>query len=135
MRVDWHSCLSEGYGLHNIGGLATYSRQAQQTVEIARHLATIIVDKHTRQLYEMTGFGVGIANTLYVLVDLKLVGFGHRMGIGKVSKQFGRNLVDTLVGALRTEHNGYKQLEDARKLQLGGGVAVDGAQVVEHMAV
>ena len=111
MSVDGHCRLSERHCLHHIGCLAAHTGQTQQTVKIVRHFATIIALYHARQLYKMSCLGVGIAYALDILVDLCLVGLRHGMSIRIMAKEFGSDLIDSLVGALRTKYYGNEQLK------------------------
>lgn len=135
VRVDWHRCLAERHSQHHVSRLAPYAWQAQQTVEVVRHFAPVLALYHASQLDEVARLGVRITHTLHVFVHLKLVGFCHRACVGIVGEEFGRHLIDTLVGALRTEHNGNEQLEHAAKLQFGSHFWMDAAEVVEHIFI
>ena len=52
-----------------------------------------------------------------------------------MGEEFGRHLIDTLVGTLRAEHNGNEQLEHAAKFQFGSHFGMDAAEVVEHIFI
>ena len=106
VRVDGHRSLAERHSQHHVSRLTTYAWQAQQTVEVVRHFTPVLALYHAGEFYEVARLRIGIAHTLHVLVHLKLVGFCHRACVGIVGEEFGGHLVDTLVGALRAEHNG-----------------------------
>ena len=135
MRVDGHRSLAERHSQHHVSCLSPYARQAQQTVEVVRHLTPVFTLYHASEFYEVASLGVGIAHALHVFVHLKLVGFCHRACVGIMGEEFGRHLIDTLVGTLRAEHNGNEQLEHAAKFQFGSHFGMDAAEVVEHIFI
>ena len=135
MSVYWHCRLSKRNRLHNISCLATYTRQLKQAVKVGWHFSHKIINQHLRQLHKMTCLGIGIAHALYILVYLCLISLSHRLSVRIMCKQLGCYLIDTLVGTLRTKHNGYKQLKYGAKLKLGCNLGMKLSKIVEYVGI
>ena len=115
--VDSKSGFPEGHALNNVGGLTTHTRQIQQQVHIRGHLASMLLNQSPRHLHQMIGLRVGVGDTADILQYVFWLRLRHRLGIGIVTEQFRRHLIDSLVGALGTENDGHEQLEHAAKLE------------------
>ena len=71
--IDGHSVHAEGDCLHDVGGLASYAREAQQVVHAAGYLAMVVGDEHLGELHEVTCLGAGVGDATDVLKDLCLI--------------------------------------------------------------
>ena len=67
----------------------------------------------------MLGLGVGVGDAADVSQHILGFGLRHGLGIRVMTEQFWGDLIDTLIGTLRTQDNSHQQLEHATKLQFG----------------
>ena len=61
--------------------------------------------------HEVGGLGVGIADALDILKDLRLVGSGHRRSIREALEESRGHQVHALVSTLGAEDHSHQQLE------------------------
>jgi len=135
MCVNWHCRKAESNGAHDVGGLPANTRQSEQRGFIGGYFAAKLAHQEARHRHKMSRFGARIGHTSHVVKDFVLIRLSHRCSVGKTAKQLGRNHIDTLVGALRTENDGNKQLESAAKLKLGGYFGLALAEIIQHVLV
>ena len=100
MGIDGHGVHTEGYGLHDVGGLSAYAWQAEQGVHIAGYFTIVVCGEYLGELHEVLGFGVRVGDALDVFIDFCLVGCCHCLGIWECQEEGRGDEVDSLVGAL-----------------------------------
>ena len=119
MGVDRHGGLVEDDGGDDVGGLASHTREPLEVVDIAGHYAAEVAQEPLRHTHQVAALVVGIGYRLDILKNVITAGSSHRFGVGVGAKERRRHHVDTLVGALGRENDGYQQLEGSLVVQLG----------------
>src|SRR5690606_1020850 len=67
MRIDGDGGVAKRRVQHDVGGLATYSRQGFQRDAIIGHLSLMQIDQHLTGQYDVAGLGLVQAYCLYIL--------------------------------------------------------------------
>jgi len=117
--VDRERLLSERSVEHDIGGLASDSRQRLQLISSPRNLATMVPDQCLAERDDVPGLGVEQADRLDRLTQPFLAVIDHLPRGFNVLKQGPRSDVDAGVGGLRRQHDGDEQLIGIRRLEFG----------------
>ena len=133
MRVYRHCRLTKRHRLHHVGRLAPHSGQLQQVVESPWHLAAKVLHYHSGEFHQVPCLGIGIRHAFHVFIHLSLIGRSHCLCVGIMPKQFGSDLIYTLVGALGAQHNSHKQLEHRPEFQFGGNLRTVFAEIVYNI--
>ena len=110
VRIDRHHLLLPQHGAQHVGRLAAHARQTLHGLQVARHLAAELLAEHPGHGREVFGLVVRVRDAPDVGIDLLGRGAGH-VERGREGLEQGRGgHVHPLVGALRREDHGDKQL-------------------------
>ena len=134
VTVDRQPGNAEGVAEHDVGGLASHSRQLDQLLHRLRHFAAVIRDQRLRHAEERFRLGAEESGRVNLRLELRRCGPGERARVGVALEQCRRHRVDERVGGLRGQDRRRQQLERRREVQLGVGAGMLRLELVEDLA-
>ena len=117
--VDGEGFLAERAIEHDVRGLAADSRQRDERVPVARHLAAVLGDQFLGQGNHVLGLGVEQPDRLDVLLEAFFAQRDHLLRGLHLGEQLAGRLVDADVRRLCAEHHGDEQLIDIAEFEFG----------------
>src|SRR5713226_823268 len=131
MRVDREGRLSEGLGHHDAGSLVANARKLLELFDVARHLAAVMIDQRSREIFQSPRFARSEAAASDQFQDFMLGKPGQRCGRGRSTEKCRRDAIDLRVSRLCREHDRNEKRE---RIAMAEGDVGLGKEAIEDRA-
>jgi hypothetical protein len=123
---------SKGSSEHDVGSLSRSAGDGKQVFDVTRNLAFEVVFNSLRRANNAPRFVVEEACRTDIISELVLICVSE-VGDGRVLlEEAGRDLIDALVGALRGQDRGDKQLPWRVVMQRAGGIGIELVEAFQY---
>ena len=134
MGVDDHTNMdAERVPKHDIGGFAPDAVEGDQFLHRSRNFAAMLGDQPSTTRLDILCLVPKQPDPPDVILEFGWTGVGIVGSATVLLKQFGRDEIHLLVGALRRENGGDKQFKRAGKVELAMSVRIGQAQLRENL--